>query len=172
MLRSPQLARVLIVLAIAGTIGCDRVTKRFAATTLAGSPARTYLAGTLRLEYAENTGGFLSLGAGLSPRDRTAIFVVASGLLLAVMGVAIMRHRLDRWSMLGAALFLAGAASNWVDRLMHGSVVDFLNVGAGPLRTGIFNVADVAIMAGLGLVLLGQARDRGPAADLAGAPTE
>ena len=53
-------------------------------------------------------------------------------------------------------LFLAGGASNWVDRLVHGRVVDFLNLGIGPLRTGVFNVADVAIMAGLGLLLWAQ----------------
>jgi signal peptidase II len=39
---------------------------------------------------------------------------------------------------------------------MTSSVVDFLNVGIGPLRTGIFNVADVAIMVGVGFSLLAQ----------------
>ena len=37
---------------------------------------------------------------------------------------------------------------------MHGAVVDFLNVGIGPLRTGVFNVADMAIMAGAGLLAM------------------
>ena len=156
--------RGLALVAVIMTIGCDRVTKRMAVETLAGLPGRSYLADTVRLEYAENTGGFLSLGAGLSPSGRTAIFVVVSGLMLAGIGVAVLRHRLDRWSMLGGALFFAGGASNWFDRVIHGRVVDFLNVGAGPLRTGIFNVADVAIMAGLGFVLLGQMRGQGSAA--------
>ena len=40
--------------------------------------------------------------------------------------------------------------SNLIDRLRYGGyVVDFLNVGIGSLRTGIFNVADMAIMAGV-----------------------
>ena len=43
-----------------------------------------------------------------------------------------------------------------MDRLIHGSVVDFLNVGIGPVRTGVFNVADVAIMLGVGTVMLTQ----------------
>jgi len=51
-------------------------------------------------------------------------------------------------------LFLAGGASNLVDRIAMGTVIDFLNIGFGPVRTGIFNVADVAIMAGIGLLLL------------------
>jgi signal peptidase II len=59
---------------------------------------------------------------------------------------------------MGVCLVLAGGASNWVDRVVRGSVVDFLNVGVGPLRTGIFNVADVAIMVGVALLLVGGLR--------------
>ena len=55
-------------------------------------------------------------------------------------------------------LFVAGGSSNWIDRLLHGRVVDFLNLGIGPVRTGVFNVADVAIMAGALLVILGSFR--------------
>jgi signal peptidase II len=43
--------------------------------------------------------------------------------------------------------------SNLADRMAIGSVIDFLNVGIGPVRTGIFNVADMAIMAGIAMVL-------------------
>jgi signal peptidase II len=41
---------------------------------------------------------------------------------------------------------------------MRGSVVEFINVGVGPLRTGIFNVADVAVMLGAAVLLLGERR--------------
>jgi signal peptidase II len=41
---------------------------------------------------------------------------------------------------------------------LRGSVVDFLNVGIGSLRTGIFNVADMAIMLGVALLLLAELR--------------
>jgi signal peptidase II len=53
------------------------------------------------------------------------------------------------------ALFIAGGVSNWIDRVVHGSVVDFLNVGIGPIRTGVFNVADMAIMLGAVIVVIG-----------------
>ena len=47
------------------------------------------------------------------------------------------------------ALIVGGGVSNLIDRLRYGGyVVDFLNVGIGSLRTGIFNVADMAIMVG------------------------
>jgi lipoprotein signal peptidase len=55
---------------------------------------------------------------------------------------------------LAVSLFVAGGIGNLMDRIFHGgSVADFLNVGVGPLRTGIFNIADVAIMGGV-LVLI------------------
>lgn len=65
--------------------------------------------------------------------------------------------RLSRWprrSLVGVAIFLAGGASNLLDRITYGMVIDFMNVGIGPLRTGIFNVADMAIMLGAGFFLL------------------
>jgi signal peptidase II len=52
------------------------------------------------------------------------------------------------------ALFIAGGTSNLLDRITYGMVIDFMNVGIGPLRTGIFNVADMAIMLGAGMLAL------------------
>jgi signal peptidase II len=144
-----KIGRTLVLLAIAAaTIGCDRVTKRMAASSLAGAPSRSFLADTVRLEYAENSGGFLSLGANLPPTVRTAIFKIVTGLLLVGSIVAAVKLRLTGWPLVGLSLVWAGGASNWVDRIARGAVVDFLNVGFGALRTGIFNVADVAIMLG------------------------
>jgi signal peptidase II len=50
----------------------------------------------------------------------------------------------------------SGGMGNFIDRTTNnGAVVDFLNVGVGSLRTGIFNIADVAIMLGVALFLYG-----------------
>ncbi|HWO14092.1 MAG TPA: signal peptidase II, partial [Polyangiaceae bacterium] len=63
-------------------------------------------------------------------------------------------HSLAVWAMV---LVAAGGAGNLVDRVVRdGRVIDFMNLGLGPVRTGIFNVADVQIMVGLGLLLLGR----------------
>jgi signal peptidase II len=70
-----------------------------------------------------------------------------------MVGVAV-RFHWHGWRLIGVWLVFAGGASNWVDRVVRGSVVDFMNVGIGPLRTGIFNVADVAIMVGVAVLLL------------------
>jgi signal peptidase II len=109
----------------------------------------------VRLQYAENTGGFLSIGAALAPRVRTAIFTVGTGLVLMAVLIAAIKLRRRPWHLVGACLAFTGGASNLVDRVTHGTVVDFLNVGLGDhLRTGVFNIADVAIVLGICSLLL------------------
>ena len=148
-------ARMLALVLMLTTIGCDRVTKHLATTRLAGNSAHTYLNGTIRLEYAENPGAFLSFGENLPDWARTGFLTVAAALGLAAVAVAAFKLRMRTMPFIGAILFLAGGASNLADRITRGSVVDFVNVGVGPLRTGIFNVADVALMLGVALMILG-----------------
>ena len=158
--RKAGLRVLLLVLVVASTIGCDRVTKQLATEMLADQPMQSFLADSVRLVYAENTGGFLSIGAELPPAVRTALFTVLTGLVLVALLVTSLRAPWSRWRALGLALFAAGGISNWVDRVTSGSVVDFMNVGIGWLRTGIFNVADVAIMIGCALVLFSEVSRR------------
>ena len=146
--------RLVLLLAIGATIGCDRVTKHVAATTLSEAPSRSFLADTFRLEYAENTGAFLSLGSDWPPAVRTAVFGVGTGSLLVALAVFAVRGRWRGRALLGVALFVAGGASNLLDRITYGMVIDFMSVGIGSLRTGIFNVADMAIMLGAGMLVL------------------
>jgi signal peptidase II len=127
-----------------------------ATALLADKPPQSFLADSVRLEYAINAGGFLSLGADLSPLIRVSLFTVATGLAIAVLSIGLIRSRRSLWRSLGIALFVAGGISNWIDRAIHGGVVDFLNVGVGWLRTGIFNVADVAIMVGVATFVVGE----------------
>jgi signal peptidase II len=151
-----SVARSFLLLAlILTTVGCDRVTKRIATASLAGMPVRSLLGDTVRLEYAENTGGFLSIGANLWPGLRTVIFTIGTGLILMAGLIAAFKLRWRRWHLVGGCLAFAGGASNWLDRVRHGAVVDFLNVGLGDhLRTGIFNVADVAILLGICILMV------------------
>lgn len=146
--------RLALVITVVSTIGCDRVTKHVASTVLADGEVHSYLADTVRLEYVENTGGFLGLGADLPDAWRTTLFTAINGVVLLVMAVAALRFRWRGWLLTGVCLVLAGGASNWVDRVARGTVVDFMNVGVGPLRTGVFNVADVAIMLGVAALAL------------------
>ena len=146
--------RLVLLLAIGATIGCDRVTKHVAATTLSEAPSRSFLADTFRLEYAENTGAFLSLGSHWPPAVRTVVFGVGNGSLLVALAVFAVRGRWRGRALVGVALFVAGGASNLLDRITYGMVIDFMSVGIGSLRTGVFNVADMAIMLGAGMLVL------------------
>jgi signal peptidase II len=53
------------------------------------------------------------------------------------------------------SLLVAGGLGNLVDRITRqGAVTDFLNIGVGQVRTGVFNVADLAIVLGVALLIL------------------
>jgi signal peptidase II len=64
----------------------------------------------------------------------------------------VLNRKLDRWTFTALALIFAGGIGNLIDRArLSGHVIDFLNLGIGDsrwTRTGIFNVADIAITAG------------------------
>jgi len=160
MTRMRTSVRVLAIFLMLSTIGCDRVTKHLATTRLAGSAPHSYLSGTVRLEYAENTGAFLSLGENLPDWARIGLLTVGAALGLVAVAVAAFKFRRTALPFIGAMLFLAGGVSNLIDRIARGSVVDFVTVGVGSLRTGIFNVADVALMAGIALMVLGWERQQ------------
>jgi len=146
--------KALLIFVITTTIGCDRVTKHAARTMLMGEPGQSYLGGAVRLEYAENPGAFLSMGAGLPDWIRTSLLTIGPSVILILMIVMAVRYRWSGLPLIGLAFLLAGGFSNLVDRIIQGSGVDFMIVGIGSLRTGIFNVADVAVMAGVLLIAL------------------
>jgi signal peptidase II len=143
----------IVVCLVAGTVGCDGVTKHLAAEKLAGVPVQSFLADTLRLSYVENAGGFLSLGETLPESVRTTVFTVLTGAFLLLLAGAAWRSGWQGPRTIALSLFVAGGFCNWVDRLGDGTVVDFLNVGIGAIRTGVFNVADMAIVAGIAVFL-------------------
>lgn len=144
--------RGALLLAMAGTIGCDRLTKHLATGTLAATPGRSFLGGAIQLGYAENPGAFLGLGASWPPATRLIVFATATALGLWLIA-ALARRLRGRPALVGLGLIAGGSVSNLADRLVGGHVIDFLYVGIGPLHTGIFNVADVAILAGAILVV-------------------
>jgi signal peptidase II len=145
-----------LLLVVVTTVGCDQVSKRFATVHLMGIPRQWFLGDLLCLEYAENPGAFLSLGAELPRWARIALIPVCTWIILVVCVVVALRARWPRLPLLGLAQVFAGGVSNLVDRVTRGSAVDFLNVGVGSLRTGIFNVAAMAIMLGIALLILGR----------------
>ena len=136
-------------------VGCDQVTKYTAKHFLEGQRSHSYLGDMFRLGYAENSGAFLSLGSNLPDTVRTLIFTGLAGVFLVFFAVYLLRNQtINRLAMIAGSLIVAGGIGNLIDRVVNnGAVIDFLNVGIGSLRTGIFNVADMSIMAGIFLFL-------------------
>ena len=147
MKRLPRL--ILLGAVIVSCVSCDQVTKAVAGAELADGLPRSFLGDVLRLTYAENPGGFLSLGADLSPTLRSWIFGGFTGVIVLALGAfAIREPSLDRLRVTGLGLVIAGGLGNLIDRARLGAVRDFVVLGIGPLRTGVFNGADLAITCG------------------------
>jgi signal peptidase II len=141
----------------------DQLTKVLAIAWLRGRPPIYFPGDLFRLEYAENPGAFLSLGAGLSDTARFwTLSILVAVFLVATLVYTFRARDLSAAQRLGFALLLGGGFSNLVDRLFraNGRVIDYMNMGIGGLRTGIFNVADVAIMGGIAVALFWPRRDR------------
>ncbi|MBS2037758.1 signal peptidase II [bacterium] len=137
------------------TLAVDQASKIWAASQLANQPAQTYFA-VLTLTFSRNYGGWGSLGANWSPLLRGAFFLVLPSLfLLGLVIHTVTSPKVNRVELAGTALLVAGGAGNLIDRARFGFVQDFLYLGYGPIGTNIFNVADMAILAGIGCLLLG-----------------
>lgn len=143
---------VLAIVAV--SVGLDQWTKKLAVDYLQGEPDQFFLGELFRLTFVENRGAFLSLGANLSEGMRNILLNIFPALLLVALFVYLLRSRsINKWQVLGLAFIVGGGLSNIVDRIMYGHVVDFLHMKAFGLQTGIFNVADMAIMLGMFIML-------------------
>jgi signal peptidase II len=150
------LAAAIIVVLIA----FDHATKWVAVHYLRTAPFPWRSPGDLiRIQYAENTGAFLSLGANLSPVLRAWVMMGLNSVILAAVGAWLVFGRSRPLVVpVSLAMILSGGLGNLIDRIFRdGRVVDFMNVGINfgesSLRSGIFNVADLAIVGGLILLL-------------------
>ena len=145
-----------------GCVGCDQLTKSVVRAHLALGEGQSFMGDTIRLTHAENPGAFLSIGESLPDDIRSMIFIAGVGLLsLAALLAALFARDLGRWQVVALSLIAGGGIGNWIDRLINeGRVTDFLNVGIGSMRTGIFNVADMVLLAGVALFFMGSRRAR------------
>jgi signal peptidase II len=143
MKRLPLMAIMVVTIAI------DQWTKHIARMSLAMAAPRRF--SILTLLYAENAGAFLSLGANLPPQTRSLIFSGVVAVALAIGIYALMTNRVGGDAdAIAVAFILGGGIGNLIDRVFRGGrVTDFLYMAVGPLHTGVFNVADIAITGGV-----------------------
>jgi signal peptidase II len=137
-------------------VGCDHAVKQVAVELLSGAGVVSWLGGAVRFQLVTNPGAFLSLGAGLPEPIRELLLIGMVPLVLGAVGWLVLRApSVSRAQIAALGLIAGGGLANWLDRVVDdGAVTDFVSLGLGSLRTGIFNVADVAIVLGL-LLLLG-----------------
>jgi signal peptidase II len=148
---------IIAALAALAWIVVDQITKALFRQILTPGDTVSLLAGSLVVFPVYNHGAFLSFGAGMSGSTRNLVFVYGVLATLAGLLVWLVRsHRSGAIEVVGIASILGGGLSNLLDRCLYdGRVFDFLNMGVGPLRTGIFNIADVGIMVGVTLLIFG-----------------
>jgi signal peptidase II len=159
-----KLMTIMTVLVLC--VGCDQIFKQVARVFLSASPPLSFVGDFIRLQYAENSGIMLSIGAELSHEVRFWIFTVGVGVMLILMLVYIFRVRvMERAEAIAWSLVLSGGLGNLIDRVMRdGVVIDYVSVGIGVIRTAVFNLADALVFAGV-IFLLVQRRNRDKAAE-------
>lgn len=149
-----RMSHLTLGLLIASSVACDQATKQMAVDHLKGQPAQSW--GPTRLTYAENPGAFLSLGGDWPDSIRQLLFLFLAGLAV-VVGLVWLLRRPRPWPiMLGGGLFVGGSLGNLIDRAWRdgGRVVDFAQIDLGFAATGIFNWADVLLMAAIPVFLI------------------
>ncbi len=153
---SRTLRLLAVALILISTAGCDQVTKHFARKQLNQYESSPLAGGFVELILAENPGAFLSLGASLPESVRGALFTSGIGLGLVILLIYLLKAvAIPKLSFFGLVLIWAGGMSNLWDRFArHGLVTDFILVRVGPFHTGVFNMADLAIVVGTVIVIL------------------
>jgi signal peptidase II len=146
---------VIIIVILAFNIGCDQISKSIVRKNIPDNKVIGYLGGHFTLEKAENTGAFLSLGDSLGGWVRDILLI---GLpVLAILGALvwiIINTKITRYTLVGIILIIGGGVGNLYDRIFHGSVTDFMHIDFIIFQTGVFNVADMSIMAGMFMILI------------------
>ena len=133
----------------------DRATKLWVESTLEGRPPIEVISGVFHIRFTLNPGGAFGLFGGYP-----VLFLLAT--LVAVVAIVMASRTVAQRSVaIGLGMILGGALGNVTDRIVRGdglsgSVVDFLDFRVWP----VFNVADIGIVVGAGLVLLASASRR------------
>lgn len=126
------------------TLILDQITKGMILAGFSLHESRIIIENILHITYVTNQGGAFSLFSGYP-----MFFVILSFILIAVGLIAIVRiSKQNAITQISLGLLLGGTAGNLIDRLRFGAVIDFIDFRIWPT----FNVADMAICAGVGIL--------------------
>jgi len=145
-----------LLLLVLVNISCDQVAKHLVREKVAYQEEIELVKDHFILTRVENSGAFLSIGSSLPRFIRLLILSVLPVLVLtAGLYYLLTSRNLSICTSVGIAMVLGGGIGNLYDRIRYGSVTDFFHIDFYFIKTGIFNMADVSIMCGMGFIILG-----------------
>lgn len=152
---------LLIFILLVINIGCDQFSKNMAREKIGDNEKIFVIKEYFTLTKIENTGAFLSVGDTMPEPWRS---ILLTFLPIAVLGAGLIylfyKKDLPGITQFGICLMIGGGIGNIYDRIVHGSVTDFMHINLGYFQTGIFNMADVSIMAGMAVLLISSYQDK------------
>ena len=151
-MKTPPARRHLWLILSAVCLGLDLATKSWAIQSLKGAPAVKILP-ILNMVYVENTGAAFGIFAGGG--SLTALLLITFTLLAIGVIIYYLHIAISHLTAAGCALILGGALGNLHDRILHGHVVDFIDIHWGAHHWPAFNIADTAITTGALLFAIG-----------------
>lgn len=145
-----------IILVISVNIGCDQVSKYAVRDRLGYHEQIRLVSDNVVLMKVENTGAFLSLGDSLSPLAKSILLSALPSAALLLLVFWLFGQNSGKWAIFGLCCIAGGGIGNIYDRIVYGSVTDFLYIHYGVFPTGVFNCADMSITFGTCLIVLQQ----------------
>lgn len=130
----------------------DQAIKRVVENSMELGQSIPVIRDVLHLTYITNSGGAFGILSGSQP-----VLLVGSVIAIAVVLWMLLAGPPSKLTALGCGLVLGGAAGNLLDRLVAGAVIDYLDIRVWP----IFNLADTAIVIGVGMLLVASFREPG-----------
>ncbi|MBC8588650.1 signal peptidase II [Paratissierella segnis] len=135
-----------MIVLIAFIIIIDQLTKHLAIKYLKGQSPVVLIKNFLSLHYTENAGAAFGI-----LQEKRMLFVIITTIFLLVISFYIIKYfnELSLISKIGASVLLGGAIGNYIDRVRHGFVVDFISAKITKTYDfPVFNIADMAIVLG------------------------
>ena len=146
---------VLIILLIIINVALDQISKFWVRANVEYHETINLIGDKFIMTKVENKGAFLGMGSDLNPTIRLIVLLILpSVVLLYVLHYIFKNKNIDRLSLIGFCCIIGGGLANLYDRIVHGEVTDFFHIDLGGVfRTGIFNLADMSVMLGMGLLI-------------------
>ncbi len=152
-----KISNAMIILIIMLNLAFDQISKIIVRNEVGNHEIIKLFGHWFTITKVENTGAFLSAGSALPELIRIILLSVFPIIFLAYgLYMLLVKRVMSNLQVVGWCFVIGGGTGNLYDRIVHGSVTDFLHLDLGLFQTGIFNLADVSIMIGMFIILTGQ----------------